>query len=72
MTLITAGYLPNTAIPEDYLTVDYIPEYGAAPAASTYVGRPSSGLRVVWRKIRPEMMDDPEVLKLLINLLEVA
>jgi hypothetical protein len=56
---------------EGYWGEGYWGKNGAPPTAP-YIGRPSAGLRLVWRQKRKPMLEDPEILKLIIEVLEFA
>ena len=57
MTLITAGYLQANIIAENYLMLDYIPEYstGVTPVAVT-VGDKWIGQAVTRKRINPSLI----------------
>ena len=69
MTLIIAGYLQDTYIAEDYLMIDYIPEYGT-PIISPAI-YPSRTFGRKKEKLILTVWDDPEFLELLTEFIEV-
>ena len=55
MTLITVGYLQANIIAENYLMLDYIPEYSTGVVAPT-VGDKWIGQAVTRKRINPSLI----------------